>query len=84
MNIDHLVTMANQIGRFFASYPDSEEGRLEIANHLQRYWAPSMRRQLFQHIDTDRGAGLDTLVLQALVEHRREHMAPPPAGGDAG
>jgi formate dehydrogenase subunit delta len=84
MNIDHLVTMANQIGTFFASYPDAREGRLEIANHLQRYWAPRMRRQLFQYIDTDNGAGLQPLVLQALLEHRREQMAPPPPGGDAG
>lgn len=84
MNIDNLVTMANQIGAFFASYPDAEEGRTEIAKHLQRYWAPRMRSQLFGHIDSERGEGLDPMVLAALIEHRRDHMAPPPPGGDAG
>lgn len=84
MNIDHLVSMANQIGTFFASFPDAAEGRTEIASHLQRYWAPRMRRQLFAHIDSDDGAGLQPLVLDALQEYRRTHMAPPPPGGDAG
>ena len=84
MNIDNLVTMANQIGTFFESYPDRAEGRLEVANHLQRFWAPRMRSQLFSHIDHARGEGLSPMVIEALVEHRREHMPPPPPGGDAG
>jgi len=84
MNIDNLVTMANQIGAFFESYPDREEGRTEIANHLQRFWAPRMRSQLFSHIDNEEGEGLSPTVIEALVAHRRQHMAPPPPGGDAG
>lgn len=84
MNIDNLVTMANQIGAFFESYPDRQEGRTEVANHLQRFWAPRMRSQLFSHIDNEDGEGLNPMVIEALVEHRREHMPPPPPGGDAG
>ena len=84
MNIDNLVTMANQIGTFFASYPDREEGRIEIANHLQRFWEPRMRRRLFSHIDEAHGEGLNPIVVEALLEHRRQHMSPPPPGGDAG
>ena len=84
MNIENLVTMANQIGTFYASYPDQIEGRTEIANHLQRYWAPRMRKQLYEHIDGEHGEGLHTIVLVALMEHRREKAPPPSAGGDAG
>lgn len=84
MSIDNLVTMANQIGTFFASYPDREEGRTEIVNHLQRYWAPSMRRQLYAHVDLDAGDGLSAIVLYAINEHRRDKAPPPPPGGDAG
>jgi len=84
MNIDNLVTMANQIGTFFASYPDRQEGRTEIANHLQRFWEPRMRSRLFSHIDETQGEGLSPMVIEALLEHRREHMPPPPPGGDAG
>jgi len=84
MNIDNLVTMANQIGTFFASYPDRQEGRTEIANHLQRFWEPRMRSRLFSHIDEAQGEGLNPIVIEALLEHRRQHMPPPPPGGDAG
>lgn len=84
MNIDNLVTMANQIGTFYASYPDQVEGRTEIANHLHRYWAPRMRIQLFEHIDCRRGDGLDAMVMEAIIEHRRDKATPPPPGGDAG
>ena len=70
MNIEHLVTMANQIGAFFASYPDQEEARHEIASHLQRFWAPRMRLQLLAYVEQDRGAGLDPAVLAAIEENR--------------
>ena len=73
MNIDNLVTMANQIGTFFASCPDQDEASGEIANHLQRFWAPRMRSQLYAHIDAhadDDGTGLAPIVLAALAAHR--------------
>jgi formate dehydrogenase subunit delta len=84
MNIDHLVTMANQIGTFFASYPDREEASAEIASHLKRFWAPRMRQQLYAHIDAEDGAGLTLLVLTAIAAHRGERAVPPPPGSDAG
>ena len=77
MNIDNLVTMANQIGTFFESYPDREEASAEIANHLKRFWAPRMRSQLFAHIDNAEGEGLAPLVLSAIAataaKRRRRH-----------
>lgn len=84
MNIDNLVTMANQIGTFFASYPDQAEASTEIANHLKRFWAPRMRLQLFAHIDAAGGEGLTPIVLSAIAAHRGEKPVPPPPGGDAG
>jgi formate dehydrogenase subunit delta len=78
MNIHHLVTMANQIGTFFASYPDQEEARSEIASHLQRFWAPPMRRQLLQHIADEQGEGLSTAVLEAIQANLARLTPPPP------
>jgi formate dehydrogenase subunit delta len=66
MNIHHLVTMANQIGSFFASYPDQEEASREIASHLQRFWAPLMRQRLLEHVAVHEGEGLDAVVLAAI------------------
>lgn len=84
MNITSLVTMANQIGAFFASYPDQQEARDEIAAHLQRFWAPRMRTQLYEHIDQNDGEGLMPLVQEAITAHRAERTPTPPDGGDAG
>ncbi len=43
-----------------------------------------MRSRLFSHIDDTQGEGLSPMVIEALLEHRREHMPPPLPGGDAG
>lgn len=88
MNVENLVTMANQIGAFFASYPDQREASSEIALHLKRYWAPVMRNTLYAHIDRSQAqagdSGLAPLVLAAIAAHRAERASPPPPGGDAG
>ncbi|WP_296942547.1 formate dehydrogenase subunit delta [uncultured Massilia sp.] len=94
MNIDNLVTMANQIGTFFASFPDRDEAHAGIATHIERYWAPRMRVTLYEHVDGARGAGLDPIVLTAIAAHRSGHDVLPTGdtsvpddedtGGDAG
>lgn len=71
MNIDHLVNMANQIGNFYESYPDSVEAASEIANHLRKFWEPRMRKQMLAHVDTQDGAGLHAAVLAAIKLHRQ-------------
>jgi formate dehydrogenase subunit delta len=82
MNIDHLTEMANQIGQFFAAYPDHQQSQREIAEHLKKFWEPRMRRALLAHLDASNGAGLDALVHDAVVAHRRmleplEPLEPP-------
>jgi formate dehydrogenase subunit delta len=72
MNTEHLVSMANQIGSFFESYVDQVEASIEIARHIQRNWAPRMRRQLLEHIDTNEGVGLKEIVLSSIKMHRNE------------
>jgi formate dehydrogenase subunit delta len=42
MPVDDLVRMANQIARFFEPYPE-EEAIAGIAEHLTKFWDPSMR-----------------------------------------
>ncbi len=78
MNIDNLVTMANQIGSFFESYPDKAEASTEISGHLRRYWAPRMRGQLLVHVDEQHGEGLSPIVLTSIREHRAQLVAPAP------
>lgn len=69
MNLEHLITMANQIGDFFSSYPDPAQARQDIAHHIQRFWAHNMRQQLVCHVTENQGAGLSPIVAGAIKEH---------------
>ena len=63
IDLERLITMANQIGDFFAPYPP--ERALEgLRNHLRTYWDPRMRNALLAHIDAG-GDGLDSRVIDA-------------------
>jgi formate dehydrogenase subunit delta len=68
MDIDNLVHMANRIAEFFEAMPDQAEARDGIAQHLQRYWEPRMRRELVAHVQANQGVGLRPLVLAAVRE----------------
>jgi formate dehydrogenase subunit delta len=60
--IDQLVKMANQIADNFAFHEDAVD---RLADHLQRFWAPSMIKKLlaFQAAGSD---GLKPAVITAL------------------
>jgi len=60
--IDQLVKMANQIAANFSFHEDAVT---RVADHLQRFWAPSMRTELIGHIAAG-GTGVDQTVLQAV------------------
>lgn len=63
MNVEHLVTMANDIGNFFGGEPKKEDAVAGVANHLRKFWDPRMRRQILEYV---RAGGTD------LSEHVRE------------
>lgn len=77
MDIHHLVKMANQIGDFFAAYPNRDEVVKSIAIHIKNSWDPRMRRQLIQHAQGD-GADLKPLVREAVLA-----LDMPQAAGEA-
>lgn len=64
--IEDLVQMANQIGEFFSSYPSLDEAADGIADHLKRFWTPSMREKLLDYAERD-GRGLSQPVREALT-----------------
>ena len=70
MEVENLTRMANRIGDFFEAYPDREEARRSIADHIKRFWEPRMRRDLFAELDRDGAPGLKPIVLEALQQHR--------------
>lgn len=69
MKIENLVTMANQIGDFFKSFPDQEQAKQDIAQHLIRFWASSMRDQILTYVIEKNGEGLEPIVRDAIKAH---------------
>jgi formate dehydrogenase subunit delta len=60
--LEHLRQMANQIAANFSFHSDQVE---RIGDHLTRFWAPSMRKLLAEHVEQG-GAGLEPAVLDAV------------------
>ena len=71
MDIQNLVTMANQIGAFFEAMPDRSQAMQDIAGHIKRSWEPRMRRAILQYLDEQGGSDLKEIVRQALQVHRQ-------------
>lgn len=69
MSADKITRMANDIAKFMESKPHAE-GVTLLAAHINDFWEPRMRRQLFQVIDAG-GAGLRPLVMDAAGAIRR-------------
>lgn len=67
--IAKLVRMANQIGIFFESKPHNE-GVAGVAEHINKFWEPRMRRHFFEAVEAG-GAGMRPIVLEAAAMVRR-------------
>ncbi len=67
MNIERLVTMANEIAAFFASEKDKEQAAELMATHLRRYWEPRMRKAIIAHEHAG-GSGLTALARRAVAK----------------
>jgi formate dehydrogenase subunit delta len=62
--IDQLVKMANQIADNFSFHEDAVD---RLADHLQRFWAPSMRKKLIEFMQTG-SDGLKPDVIAAVKQ----------------
>ncbi|MER8753949.1 formate dehydrogenase subunit delta [Mesorhizobium sp. M1050] len=66
---EKLVRMANQIADFFHSKP-REEGIAGVAEHINKFWEPRMRRQFFEMLDGG-AADFNELVVAASARIKR-------------
>ena len=69
MQTEQLIKMANQIGDFYESYPDKNQAQIDIAGHLTKFWAISMRKQLAAYVSQTNGLGLHQQVASAIATH---------------
>ncbi len=73
MNIEHLVSMANDIGNFFDGEFGKQDSPGQVALHITRYWDPRMRTEIIAHTAAG-GGGLCPTALAAV-----RTLSPPPA-----
>ena len=70
MSAERLVSMANQIARFFEGQPGEDPAAL-TANHLKSFWDPRMRAGLLRHLQAG-GEGLTPIAASAAALLDRE------------
>ena len=61
-DIEQLVKMANQIAENFSFHQDQVA---RTADHIQRFWAPPMRRKLLSFVEQG-GSGLSQPASEAI------------------
>jgi formate dehydrogenase subunit delta len=72
MNIEHLVSMINDIGSFFDGEVGQKDAPASVALHVSRYWDPRMRSEIIAHASAG-GEGLSASALAAV-----RSLPPPP------
>jgi len=69
MSPDKLRYQVNQIATFFASQPEAEQVE-GVADHINKFWDPRMRAQLFEITDQST-EGVKPMVVAALEKVNR-------------
>ena len=64
---NQLVTMANQIAKFFESQPGNVQ-LVGVKDHINRFWEKRMRQKLVALAHTDEGNRLHNLVRQVISD----------------
>ncbi len=67
MDVQHLVTMANDITNFFATDPDPAAAAEQVANHLKKFWEPRMREEIRRYVSQG-GKGMSSIAIQAVKQ----------------
>ncbi len=73
MSPDKLAYMANQIGKFFAHQPD-DKAVAAIADHLQKFWDPRMRRTILMQYEEVKSQ-LNPRVQQAVEQLQKVNVS---------
>ena len=69
---ERLIYMANQIAKFFAAAQPGAAGAAAVADHLRKFWDPSMRADILAWTGSG-GGGLEPLAAEAIELLRSDH-----------
>jgi len=62
----NLTRMANDIALFHQSFSEDEAMQM-VSEHINKFWAPSMRQRLFEEFQNDPGA-FNNLIAKSLLK----------------
>lgn len=75
MKIEQLIVMANQIGDFFGANPDEQAAQKDIASHIKRFWAHSMRERIIAYVTGQlQGEGSATTLKPVVAAAIQRHL----------
>jgi formate dehydrogenase subunit delta len=66
MNPQYLVSMINDISRFYVTQGDLNEAAAHVESHVARFWEKRMRTQIIEHLRNG-GEGLSEVSRAAVV-----------------
>lgn len=66
MNSQHLVSMINDVSRFYITQGDLDEAAAHVESHIARFWEKRMRLQIMEHLRNG-GEGLSDVSRAAVV-----------------
>lgn len=64
----NLIRMANDIALFHQSFSEDEAMQM-VSEHINKFWAPSMRQKLFEEFQNNPGA-FNNLIAKSLLRVR--------------
>jgi formate dehydrogenase subunit delta len=76
---DKLAHMVNQIAVFFGNAMAHDAAVAGIADHLNKFWEPRMRRQFLEIVESG-GSGLSPLAVAAAAQVRKPRNTPCSSG----
>src|SRR5690606_28837968 len=86
--LEHLVRQANRIAAFFEAIPGRDEALRNTADHLRKFWAPSLRQAILEFLDThpegrNGNVALSPLARDAIVRYAGTLCPAPDTGAGA-
>jgi formate dehydrogenase subunit delta len=76
MNPHYLVSMINDISRFYVTQGSLDEAAAQVESHIARFWEKRMRNQIIDHLRSG-GEGLSEVSRAAVALLVREGDAAP-------
>lgn len=76
MKPQYLVSMINDISKFYITQGDVSEAAASVESHIARFWEKRMRHQIIDHLENG-GEGLSEVSRAAVALLVREGDAAP-------